>query len=66
MKTFFGGYLGLRLVSDVANRARFGERFAAHFISVLVITETERKRAPNRARFATSDISLSMWRDNNI
>ena len=48
----------LSQMSDIANRARFGVHFAAHFISVLVITETERKRAPNRARFATSDISL--------
>ena len=51
--------MNIRLMSDVANGARFG----ACFISVLVITETERKRAPkrapNRAPFATSDISLT-------
>ena len=49
-------------MSEFANRARFGACFGARFISVLVITETEikraPKRAPNRARFATSDISL--------
>ena len=50
-------------MSDAANRARFDARFGARFISVLVSTETERKRAPNRARFAKSDISLSnvLW-----
>ena len=37
------------LMSDVANGARFGARF----IPVLVITETERKRPPNRTLFAT-------------
>ena len=55
----------LRLMSDVANRARFSARFGARFISVLVITGTEKKRAPkrapNRARFATSDISLTPY-----
>ena len=47
-------------MSDAANRARFSARFGARFISVLllVVTETERKRAQNRARFATSDNSL--------
>ena len=47
-------------MSDVAKSARYGARFGARFISVLVITETEIKHATNRARFATSDISLNL------
>ena len=42
-------------MSDVANRALFDARF----LSVSVITKTKIKRAPDRARFATADISLS-------
>ena len=50
----------IRLMSDVANGALFG----AGFLSVSVITKTGIKRAPkrtvpNRAPFATSDISLT-------
>ena len=44
--------------------------FGAPFTSVLVITDTERKcaskREPNQARFATSDISLRMWKQNLV
>ena len=45
-------------MSDVADRARFGARFGARFLSVPVITGTEIKHAPGRALFMTSDISL--------
>ena len=57
-------------MSDVTNRARIGTRFGARFTSVSVITETERKRAPkhapNRAQFATSDITLRVNLEKNF
>ena len=46
-------------MSDVANRAQFGARFGARFLSVSV---TEIKRALKRAPFDTSDIRLKVVR----